>query len=150
MDQVEEKGVIISLAGNLATVAPLQQQGCGGCSSSTSCGTSLISPLFGRKQRVLVVENTIHGKPGDEVTIAMSKMALVSASLMVYLAPVLMLILGAVLGEYIGHASGLEDSEVTAILLGTGFAVTTFLIVRRVLRSAFFSYFFDPVMLKRR
>jgi sigma-E factor negative regulatory protein RseC len=150
MDQVEEKGVIVSLEGNLATVAPLQQHGCGGCSSASSCGSSLLSPLFTSRQRLLVVENSIQARPGEEVTIAMNKLALVAASLMVYLAPLLMLIIGAITGELVASAAGLEDGEIAAILTGIGFSVATFIIVRVVVRSAFFAYFFDPVLLDRR
>jgi sigma-E factor negative regulatory protein RseC len=96
MNIIEEPGVIVSLDGNYASVAPLSHTGCQSCASSGSCGTSLLAPLFGSKKRLLVAENTINARPGDEITIGLNRTALVVASLMVYLLPLVVLILAAV------------------------------------------------------
>jgi sigma-E factor negative regulatory protein RseC len=148
MDLVEEQGVIVSLHGGMASIAPLAQTGCKSCPSNGICGTSFLAPLFGKKQRLLVAKNIINAKPGDQVTIGLNRMALVFASLMVYILPLMMLVIGAILGEAFAHASGIEDTELVSILSGLGAASLTFLIISRVVRSASFSSFFEPVLLE--
>lgn len=149
MDMIEEMGVVVSLEGQVANVAPLTQTGCHGCSSSGLCGTTLLSPLFGNKRRMLAAENSINAKPGDEVVIGLNRTALVLASLMVYLLPLIMLVAGALCGTALATALAIEDTEVVSIFCGIGAASLTFIAVGRVVKSAFFSAFFEPVLLNR-
>ena len=149
MDLVEEQGVIVSVQGSEVSIAPLAESGCNACLSNGVCGTALLSTMFGKKQRLLVAENTIDAKPGEQVIIGLNRTALVLVSLMVYLLPLLMLILGAIAGDAVGHRAGLEDAEVISILSGIGAASLTFIFVSRVVRSVFFSAFFYPVLLHR-
>lgn len=149
MEMVEEQGVIVSLEGQMANVAPLSQPGCQSCSSSGVCGTSLLKPLFGNKQRMLAAENTINAKPGDQVVIGLNRTALVFASLMVYLLPLILLVAGAIFGAAAAHTFSIEDAELVSILCGLGAASLTFIIVNRVVKSAYFSAFFEPVILNR-
>ena len=149
MEMVEEQGVIVSLEGHMANVAPLSQTGCQSCSSSGACGTSLLKPLFGNKQRMLAAENTIDAQPGDQVVIGLNRTALVLASLMVYLLPLILLVAGAISGAAIANTFSFEKAEPVSILCGLGAASMTFIIVRRIVKSAYFSAFFEPVILNR-
>ena len=149
MEMVEEQGVIVSLDGQMANVAPLTQAGCQSCSSSGVCGTSLLKPLFGNKQRMLAAENTINAKPGDQVVIGLNRTALVVASLMVYLLPLILLVAGAITGAAIARTVSIEDTEIVSILSGVGAASLAFIAVSRVIKSAYFSAFFEPVILNR-
>ena len=149
MEMVEEQGVIVSLDGQMANIAPLTQAGCQSCSSSGACGTTLLKPLFGNKQRMLAAENTINAKPGDQVVIGLNRTALVFASLMVYLLPLILLVAGAIFGAAAAHTFSIEDAELVSILCGLGAASLTFIIVNRVVKSAYFSAFFEPVILNR-
>lgn len=150
MNIVEEPGVIVSLDGNYASVAPLPQTGCQSCASSGSCGTTLLAPLFAGSKRLLIAENTINARPGDEIIIGLNRTALVFASLMVYLLPLLVLVIAAIAGEALAHIFGLEDGEIIAILSGLGGAWLTFMFVSRVINSAYFSAFFKPILIDRR
>lgn len=150
MNTVEEPGVIVSLDGDYASVAPLNQSDCQSCASSGSCGTTLLAPLFGKKKSLLIAENTINARPGDEIIIGLNRTALVIASTMVYLLPLLVLVFAAVAGEAFAHAMGLEDGEIIAILSGLGGALLTFIVVSRIIRSDYFSAFFKPFLINRR
>ena len=150
MNIVEEPGVIVSLNGNYASVAPLAQSDCKSCASSGSCGTTILAPLFSNRKRLLIAENTINARPGDEIIIGLNRTALVFASLMVYLLPLVVLAIGAITGEAIGHMFGLEDGELIAIIFGLGGALLTFIFARRVISSAYFSAFFEPILIDRR
>jgi sigma-E factor negative regulatory protein RseC len=150
MNMVEEPGVIVSLDGNYACIAPLPASDCTSCSASGSCGTALLAPLFSKKKRLLVAENTINARPGDEVVVGLNRMALVFASLMVYLLPLLVLVIAAIAGESLALWLELENGELVAILFGLGGASLTFIFVSRVIRSALFSVFFEPILINRR
>jgi len=149
MEMVEEQGVIVSVEGQIAKIAPLSQSGCQSCSSSSVCGTSLLKPLFGKKQRTLAAENTINAKPGDQVIIGLNRTALVLASLMVYLLPLILLVVGAISGAAIAHAFSMADTELVSIICGLGTASLAFVVVSRVVKSAYFSAFFEPVLINR-
>lgn len=149
MEMVQEQGVVVSLEGQMANIAPRSESGCQSCSSSSMCGTSLLKPLFGNKQRTLAAENTINAKPGDQVVIGLNRTALVLASLMVYLFPLILLVAGAIFGAAIAHTFTIEYAELVSILCGLGAAALTFVIVSRVVKSAYFSAFFEPVLLNR-
>ncbi|MEA1888187.1 MAG: SoxR reducing system RseC family protein [Pseudomonadota bacterium] len=149
MDLVEEQGLVVSLQDNNASITPLLQTGCQSCASNGMCGTALLKPLFGNKPRLLIAKNSINAKPGDQVTIGLNRMALVFSSLMIYLFPLLMLVLGAITGEAIAHGAGIENGDFAAILSGLGSALLTFLITSRVVRSSYFSTLFQPVLLDR-
>lgn len=150
MNMVEEPGVIISLDGDYASVAPLPATDCKSCAASGACGTTLLAPLFSKKKRLLVAENSINARPGDEVVIGLNRTALVFASLMVYLLPLLVLVIAAIAGESLALVLGLEDGEIISILSGLGGASLTFIFVSRVIRSALFSVFFEPILINRR
>lgn len=150
MDLVEEQGLVVSLQGQYARISPLVQSGCQSCASSGMCGSALLQPLFGNKQRLLIAKNSIKARPGDQVTIGLNRMALVLSSLMIYLLPLLMLILGAITGEAFANRAGIENSEFVSILSGLGSALLTFIVVSRIVRSSYFSTVFQPVLLDRK
>ena len=147
MELVLEKAVIVSLHDQQARVAPVSENACSTCASGSACSSALLAPLFRNKSRTLTVDNTVNAKTGEEVTIGLNRMALVVASLLVYLLPVLMLLAGAIIGEAMSFAIGLEGNELISILTGIGSAGLTFLIVSRLVGSAYFALFFNPVII---
>ena len=84
------------------------------------------------------------------MTIGLNRMALVLSSLMIYLLPLLMLILGAITGEAFAYRAGIENGEFVSILSGLGSALLTFIVVSRIVRSSYFSTLFQPVVLDRK
>lgn len=150
MSMIEENGVIVSLDGQYARIAASEEGGCHSCASSGVCGTSVLAPFFGKKQRLLLAENTINAQPGDEVVIGLNKMAVVTSSLAVYLLPLIALVIGAVIGDVLAQLAGLEDGETVSIFFGSGAAILTFVGVRRVLKSALFTTMLQPVINSRR
>ena len=66
-----------------------------------------------------------------------------------YLLPLILLVAGAIFGAAAAHTFSIEDAELVSILCGLGAASLTFIIVNRVVKSAYFSAFFEPVILNR-
>ncbi len=150
MEMIEERGVIVSLDGSYARVSPMIESGCQSCASSGMCGTALLRPLFGSKQRLLIAKNVINARPGDQVNIGLNRLALVLSSLMIYLLPLLMLMLGAIAGDMINSRMGIENGEIVTISIALGSAGLTFLVISRIVRSRYFSRLVQPVVLERK
>jgi sigma-E factor negative regulatory protein RseC len=147
---LEEQGLVVSLQGQFASITPVEQSGCQSCASNSMCGSALLKPLFGKRQYLLIAKNSVNARPGEQVTIGLNRMALVISSLMVYLLPLLMLILGAIVGKAIAHNFGVEISEFVSILTGLGSAFLTFIVVGRLVRSNYFSKYLQAVILDRK
>ena len=94
---VEEQAVVVALEDGYAMIEPKAATGCQSCSASSTCGTGILASIFGKRSRKLRAVNSIDARCGDEVMVGLDRTALVLASVMVYLLPLLMLVLGAIL-----------------------------------------------------
>lgn len=146
---IEEQAVVVSADEDFVQVEARSMGGCGACQHATSCGTGLISSLFGRRTTSLRIKNTLHAEPGDMVTVGLNRLAMVIGSLMIYLVPLLMLLTGAMLGEWLATRVAPGYAELFSITSGLVFAVIAFLFSRRVLNSATMARMFQPVLLQR-
>lgn len=148
MALIEEKGQVVSLQGGYANILPVSLSSCDGCESKSGCGTSLLKPLFSSNKQLLVAKNTVDAKPGDQVVIGLERMAIVLSSLIIYLFPLLMLLIGAAAGKSIALMADLEKAEIVSIFTGVTSAVIAFYIGRVLLRSAYFRAMCQPVVLR--
>ena len=146
---IEEHARVVAVQGDTALLQTQRQSSCGSCEVKSGCGTSVLAGIFGQKMTQLKVQNTLNARPGDEVVLGMEEHALVTGSLLVYGVPLLMLLLGALMGEAIASQLGM-DAELLPVVAGaTGFALA-FLLVRGVLRRTAVGLQMNPVMLRIR
>lgn len=112
---IEESGIVVAIDGGYARVRTERRSVCGGCAAHGACGTSLIERFFGRRSIEVLALNQAHAAVGDRVVLGISEEGLLSASLAVYLVPVVGLVGGALLGDAV---SGGLDAGRTADLAG--------------------------------
>ena len=118
---IEETGVVVGVAGDLADVETRRQGACGSCSANGACGTSLLARYLGRKPLLLRAQNRAGAALGDWVVVGVPEDGLVRASLAAYLVPLLGLILGGMAGPVLFPAGGDGASALTAFAgLGLG------------------------------
>lgn len=151
---IEEEGTVVSLRGGLAEVRTQRRASCGGCGSSTGCGTALIDQFLGRRTVTLRAQNPIGAQIGDRVVIGVREGGLLAAALAAYLAPILGLLAGGVLGQWLGQPGPPLDSSAAAAngsaLVGSllGFLLALYWLRRysagRARRTEL-----DPVILRR-
>jgi sigma-E factor negative regulatory protein RseC len=98
---IEEMGQVVTVKGALAEVACDRQSGCGGCAVSGTCGTSLLERYLGRRPLPLHAANTIGARPGDRVVVGIPDATLPQAAFVAYLMPLLVMLLGALGGEWL-------------------------------------------------
>ena len=144
---IEEQAIVVSVDKGFVNVETSSTSGCGSCQSAASCGAGLVSSLFGGKSRTLRIRNTVNARKGDTVTIGLNRLALVVASLMIYLLPLLMLIVGAITGEWLATMLAFNLIDLFSIIGGLAFAVLAFILNRRVLSTGVMDRMIQPVLL---
>ncbi|MFV1922269.1 MAG: SoxR reducing system RseC family protein [Methylotenera sp.] len=86
---------------------------CESCSLKSGCGQSTLTKMSGEHCLELDVANTLNAKPGDEVLIAIPESGLMSASIRVYFLPLLLMLVGAMVGDFIE-----PETEIWTSILG--------------------------------
>ena len=117
---LEEEGVVLAIDGDIAEVVTRKKSACGGCAARSGCGTSLVESLFPSRTRSFRASNEVRAQEGDQVVIGLDESALQTASLLVYLVPLLGLIGGAILGAWLGPGPDGGHAELFSIVGGVG------------------------------
>jgi sigma-E factor negative regulatory protein RseC len=107
---MREVGIVVAIEERSLWVETSRQTACGSCSAQKGCGTSLLAKLFPNRQhfvRVLAEPSQLSPlEIGQEVTIEVSDSLIVKASLIMYLAPIILLLIGAAIGDTKGASDG--------------------------------------------
>jgi sigma-E factor negative regulatory protein RseC len=144
---IEERARVVAIEGDSALLQTQRQSTCGSCAVKSGCGTSVLASVVGQKITQLKVLNTLNAQPGDDVMLGLQEHALVTGSLLVYVVPLLLLLVGAVLGEVMASRLGM-DAELMPIVGGaTGFILAV-IMVRGVLQKSNTGQHMKPVMLR--
>lgn len=100
---IEERGIVRAVSQGLAEVECERRTACGSCSVKSGCGTSLLERFFGRRRGLLTAQDTLSVQPGDRVIVGVREEELLKAAVAAYLTPLLVMILGAVAGQWVGE-----------------------------------------------
>lgn len=124
---IEERGQVVLNDGQFAWIETYRKTACQSCSANKGCGTGALSDYFGKRMDKVKVLNPVGAKTGDKVVVGLNESALLRGSLAIYFVPLLMMIIGAIVGGACAVNLGYVASDgVTAVsgLLGLalGFA----------------------------
>lgn len=103
---IEQQATVLEVRDDSILIRTQRQSGCQSCDVKSGCGTSVIERFFPeRPQQQLILpidqlEST--PKPGDQVVIGINESYLQNTTMVLYLVPLMGLLLGAVVGSYIG------------------------------------------------
>jgi sigma-E factor negative regulatory protein RseC len=118
-----EQGVVKKVTGREARVATQRSSTCGSCASRGACHA-----LGGSNEAEITAMNRADAKVGDVVELVLPEGALLWASVVAYLVPVILLLVGAVIGHmYHGDLSMGSDGASalgSVVGLGVGLAFT--------------------------
>jgi len=120
---LEETATVVNADNEHIWLQVEKQSACGQCSVNKGCGTSILAAYFNRYPEEIKLPNTHKAKTGDQVLIGLPENAILKGSMLVYLFPILGILFGALLGQYLaGVFAG--ASELYSIVLGlAGFFV---------------------------
>ena len=146
---IEETGVVLAAHGDLAEVECRRQSTCSACGASGACGTSLLERYFGRRPRVLTARNAVGAHPGDPVVVGVPEGALLTAAFAVYLAPLLAMIGGALLGGWAAAALSMGTTNGAELVGGVAGLALSLLWLRRFGQGHGANPHYRPVILRR-
>ncbi|MCL6270187.1 SoxR reducing system RseC family protein [Sansalvadorimonas sp. 2012CJ34-2] len=139
---IEERGRVVEVDSAFIWVETIRKDTCGSCEAKNGCGQGLMNRLRPSRDHAYIrAVNRYPVKVGDEVTVALPESAVVSASFLVYLLPLLAMLIGA----FTGSAAGME--ELWVIGLGLGGLLVGFGVVRWWSSRADVRKRFEPVVL---
>ena len=130
---LSEEGVVKELKGERARVTTQRGAACADCGTRHAC-----KALGGSDEAEITALNRAEAKVGDVVELVLPEKALLWASVMVYLLPVVGLLIGAILGNAYHRELGLGADGAAALGALCGLAVGlsgTWLASRRAART---------------
>ena len=118
---IESPARVVRTEGARTWVTSEAPESCGAC-GGRGCGSSLYARLLHPREPEFPVDNPIGAKPGEQVVIGLPDGALLHASVVGYVMPVLLVLGGAAAGEYWGGElisvlGALSGLALTAVLL---------------------------------
>ena len=116
---IEEHGLIVALEGDSAWVETRRRSACGSCESEQGCGTALLAQALGNRTVRVRADNTLGAGLGEQVVLGLDETAMVRASLVLYLIPLLGLLIGAALGTAGAERWLSGHAELTSIITGS-------------------------------
>lgn len=119
---IEELGIVRRVEGDDAWVDTQRKSSCGSCSAK-GCGTGALAKVIGNRPQQLKLVNSIGAKAGDTVVLGINESALVKGSLAAYIAPLLFMFIGGLLGQTMAEQLGLSVDASSAVLGVIGLAI---------------------------
>lgn len=120
-----EKGIVTRVGSATAWVKTSRSSACEGCASRHACH------IKGNDDQEMEVEayNDAGAVVGDRILMRLASGALLKVSFMLYVFPILLLMLGAILGQALAPALELDPSSFSPLLGGVCF-VLAFVVIR--------------------
>ncbi len=121
---IEREVEVVALNDRYVQVEAKRTSACQHCSVSNTCGTSALDKWMNRKNRI-ILPRTIDVQMGEKVMIGIDEVDLIRSSFVVYIIPVLLMLIAAVVvGNYTESQGLIAVAGLIALLTG-------FFIVRR-------------------
>lgn len=92
---IEEIGTVVAVEGRFVWVETQVKTTCGSCKASDACPTSTVAKAFTPKPEHIYLEVPCELAIGQQVKLGVSESALLYASMMVYIVPLLTIIVSA-------------------------------------------------------
>lgn len=141
---IEEVGRVISVNGDNLVVETIKQSSCSSCSAQKNCGQSLLAKIGDGRKLQIAVDNPEHlsVKPDDQVVLGVEESTFLSASVLIYLLPLVAMFVFAVMAQF---AASSEPVIIVSALAGL---LAGFLAARLISRRFSRNCRFQPVLLR--
>lgn len=136
-----ERGIVQQAGGSTATIRIQKSSYCATCGSRDKCQT------LSDRDMLIEVTNDLHAKEGDQVEITVPTRSLLKLSLLVYLLPIVLLIVGAYIGGEWAQSSQ-SDPTLPSVIGGMGAMILSFLILKGFDRKLRGKQEYSPRMLR--
>jgi len=113
---IKELAKVTAIDNECITVESTVKSSCSGCKQVDSCGSGQIAKAFPQKKLTTKISSSLPVSLGDTVVIGLSEEILIKSAWQVYMWPLIGLILGAFIGQWLIDSAFLTH-EIFAILL---------------------------------
>ncbi|MCU0590861.1 MAG: SoxR reducing system RseC family protein [Desulfobacterales bacterium] len=121
-----EEGVVIRADASGTWVKTVRSDACESCASKGTCHT-----LGGGREMEVFAVNPIGARAGDRVVLKMDTLSFLKGTFLVYMFPILLLVGGAALGEWISISSN-QPSPLPSVLFGFGGLALGLILMKRI------------------
>ena len=121
-----EQGIVIKTDSKAAWIKTVKSGNCAGCTARGSCHT-----MGGDDEMEVRAINEIGAKVGDRIVLSFKTSSLLKASFLLYVFPILLLIVGAVIGQEMAPIFDYNPSGFSAIM-GFAFFFVAFLVIKTI------------------
>lgn len=123
---ITEDGIVTHATPETAWVKTTRSAACESCTSKDSCGVS----HHPSEEMTVILPNTLGVKEGDRVIVGINSGPMLFLSFFLYVFPIILLIIGALIGDALAPVLELNRS---ALSMGSGFLLfaVAFLIIRK-------------------
>ena len=146
---IEEQGQIIRTEGEMAWVRTQRKSTCGQCSAQKGCGTSVFSKVLGNKLVEFKAINRIDAVVGDNVVLGLHESVLLKSAALMYVLPLLLMFICALLATYIADSLALDLSQAGVSLFAILGLFAGFACARLFARAHKTDERYHPVILRR-
>jgi sigma-E factor negative regulatory protein RseC len=141
---LKENGIVTTANESVAWVKTTRSSACEHCTSKDSCGTS-----GDQKDMIVMVKNTLNVGKGDHVVIGLETRHFLYVSFLLYVFPIILLFIGAVLGNSLAPYLQM-DSSLASMFSGFLFFGLSFYIIRQKNNSLSKKEEYKPFLVKKR
>ena len=120
-----EQGVVLRTDAETAWVKTVRSSACEGCTARGSCHT-----MGGGNDMEVKALNTAGAGVGDRIVLSFETASLLKASFLIYVFPIILLIVGAALGQMLAPLIAFNPS-VLSVLSGFAFFFTALFIIKK-------------------
>jgi len=146
---IEETAQVVRIKGDDVWVETQRRLSCGSCAAEKGCGTATLSRVLGNRRNLVRVLSAMPLRVGDRVVIGIREQALIRGSLAVYAVPILLLLLGGLIGELGAQRFIWENAEIASVTLGVSGLIAGLVWLKRFTRRIKNDPNFQPVVLRR-
>lgn len=112
---IEESARVLRVENDTVWVEAIRQSACSSCSAQKGCGHSLLAKAGQQRIEVPVIRNGVDVKENDQVLIGVPEQAVLRSSLLIYGAPLLLMMFLALVAHFLFGSEG-----VTALMAFVG------------------------------
>jgi sigma-E factor negative regulatory protein RseC len=119
-----EKGIVLRTDSEAAWVKTVRSSACEGCTAKGSCHS-----MGGGNEMEVKALNTAGARAGDRVVLSFETASLLKATFLIYVFPIILLIVGAAIGQMLASLIDFTPSALS-VLLGFVFFFTGLFIIK--------------------
>jgi len=127
---IREEARVLKADEQWLTVDIVRTSSCSSCHADNACGTASISRYFNFRSPQLKVRNAINAKQGDLIVLAMQDSFMLKGSMLLYLAPLICMMLAAVMADLLFNPE--KSSELLTVVAGLTGLIMGLLLARKL------------------